>query len=157
MFVTMVILIIGFLFSSYLLFHYRTKTANLRPPLACIKNTVTEQAINLSTNLWNFTEEKDAKKPKKKKKKKGEDKPLPFSLNKLMSSSSDEQEIKPLLVISGVGYIGQENLGYVIIDGIQYLEGETKNEITIVKININKTVQIKYKGETKLLHIGENL
>jgi len=156
MFMTMVILIVGFLFSSVLLFHYRINTTNLRPSLANIKNTVTKQAINLGTNLWDFTEEKEAKKPKKKKKK-GEDEPLPFSLKKLMASSADEQDIKPLLIIGGVGYTGRENLGYVIIDGVQYLEGETKNAITIVKININKTIQIKYKGKTKLLHIGESL
>jgi hypothetical protein len=156
MFMTMVILIIGFLFSSYLLFHHRTDTTNLRPPLANIKNTVTKQVITLGTNLWDFSEEKETKKPKEKKKKEVAE-PLPFSLNKLISPPPPKENTKPLLKINGIGYLSRKNLGYVVINGTQYLEGKTKNKITIIKININKTIKIKHEGVTKIVHIGDNL
>jgi len=152
MFITSTLLIAGLLFSSALLFYYRSSDLSLRPSAAKIKTTISEKAIYYGTNLWNMTEEKPTKKKAKKKKK---EEPLPYSLSKYISSSADEKEVEALS-IAGFGKSGND-ADYVIIGGIRYFENETKNGVSVLKINQDRTVDVKYKGKTKTLKIGDNL
>jgi len=154
LFVTLLILITGFLFSSLLLFHYRKTHSDLHPSVENLKTTLGKKATFISSNLWSAAKgEKDKKNNPRKGSK--ADKENPFKLTDLFAEKDNTDE-ENLLKVDALIQSDSEKSSFAIINGIRYLEGETKNDITVIKILTDKSVQVKYKGEITTLRLGAN-
>jgi len=152
LFITLLLLITGLLFSSLLLFHYRTTHSDLHPSVENLKTAIGKKATLISSNLWSAAKGDNDEESKPKRRSKA-DKENPYKLTDLFSEQNEEENV---LKVDALIQSDNQKPSFAIINGIRYLEGETKNDITVIKILTDQNVQVKYKGETKTLHLGEN-
>jgi len=153
LFITLLILITGFLFSSVLLFHNRKTHSDLQPSVENLKTTLSKKVTTIKSNLWSAAKGKSDKKEGSRRRSKVA-KENPYKITDLFSEKGEEEE--NILRVDGLVHSDNEKTSFAIINGIHYLEGETKKDITVVKVLSDKIVQIKYKGELKTLSLGEN-